>query len=190
MGFILLVAIGFAALRAASDLWARLVFSLALLVLSVGTLGLFVAHGPKRSYWLGFCLLGWGYMIACFGPWCFEEVQPRLITTWALERAAPWIVRPRVLTLMDRGSARSEVVSSVLATPMDLSDLQAGEVRVDRISSAWPATIYRSTLSPGAPDHVLRIGHSLVTLGIAILGGWITQVWSDQNHIPGENPPA
>jgi hypothetical protein len=77
---VLLVAVGFAALREASDLWDRGVFTLALAVLLVSIL--FAVHrtGSERAFWLGFALFGWGYLGLSLVP----SIEPRLLMAKAL----------------------------------------------------------------------------------------------------------
>jgi len=77
---VLLVAVGFAALRETSDLWDGGVFTLALAVLLVSIL--FAVHrtGSERAFWLGFALFGWGYL----GLSPVPSIEPRLLTAKAL----------------------------------------------------------------------------------------------------------
>jgi hypothetical protein len=70
----------FAAAHSPTEPWANGAFSLALLVLGLALLGALFRRGPGRAYWRGFALLGWGYMMVAFGPWCDSHIAPLLIT--------------------------------------------------------------------------------------------------------------
>ena len=82
---VLLVAVGFAALRETSDLWDSGVFTLALAVLLVSIL--FAVHrtGSERAFWLDFALFGWGYLGLSLVP----SIEPRLLTAKALAHLDP-----------------------------------------------------------------------------------------------------
>ena len=62
LGAIFFVAVGFAALREADELWDSWLFSLTLGLLLVAVL--LAAHriGAGRTFWIGFALFGWGYL--------------------------------------------------------------------------------------------------------------------------------
>jgi hypothetical protein len=171
LGLVLFCAVGLAAMRYASDGWASLCFSLALGVLGCATLPLLLRRGPRRAYWVGFNALGWGYLAACFGPWCGENIRPHLVTTWTIERAAPFLVHPRVLVITQRGKDAARIVDSILAVPDDLTAVAHEEFRGYTYYSGWPAMIQMKALAPGDPEHVQRIGHSLLALVAAAIGG-------------------
>ena len=80
LGAILFVAVGFAALREADELWDSWLFSLTLGLLLFAVL--LAAHrtGDRRAFWIGFALFGWGYLSFSLIP----STEPKLITTKAL----------------------------------------------------------------------------------------------------------
>jgi hypothetical protein len=80
LGAILFVAVGFAALREADELWGTWLFSLTLGLLLFAVL--LVAHrtGDRREFWIGFALFGWGYLSFSLIP----SIEARLIVTKAL----------------------------------------------------------------------------------------------------------
>ena len=62
LGVILVLGVGFAALRESSELWESGVFTLTLGVLLIS---IFLAiHGieKRRAFWLGFAFFGWVYL--------------------------------------------------------------------------------------------------------------------------------
>jgi hypothetical protein len=77
---VLVLAIGFAALREANDVWDSSVFAATAGVLLTSVL--LAIHRPlkKRAYWVGFALFGWAYL----GLSLLPSLESRLITTKAL----------------------------------------------------------------------------------------------------------
>ncbi|HEV3164060.1 MAG TPA: hypothetical protein VGZ22_08515, partial [Isosphaeraceae bacterium] len=55
--------------------------STALAACAIGTLGAIFRRGPRRAFWAGFAILGWGYLALAFGPWFASSVRPHLLTT-------------------------------------------------------------------------------------------------------------
>lgn len=67
MGAVLIVAIGLAALRSASEIWAGVIFLSTCGVLALAIVGIFCRREAERAWWLGFALFGWGYMALASG---------------------------------------------------------------------------------------------------------------------------
>ena len=65
MTFVVLAAVGFAAMRSGSDLWLRLIYSLVALALLTAT----VLARYRSAFWYGFAIFGWGYFLLGLGPW-------------------------------------------------------------------------------------------------------------------------
>ena len=80
LALIVFVAVGLAALQAASDAWDGGVFSLALLTLLTSALLAVHRGGRGRAFWLGFTLFGSAYLMASLMP----NVEPRLPSTRGL----------------------------------------------------------------------------------------------------------
>ena len=77
---ILVLGIGFAALRESSDLWESGIFTMTLGILLISILLAVHRSESTRAFWLGFALFGWAYM----GLTLMPPVESRLITTKAL----------------------------------------------------------------------------------------------------------
>src|SRR5262245_22121655 len=77
---VLLVAVGFAALRESNDLWDSGVFTLTLAVLLVSILFAVHRSEARRAFWIGFALFGWGYVGLSLVP----SIESRLNTTKVL----------------------------------------------------------------------------------------------------------
>jgi hypothetical protein len=66
MGAVLVAALGLAALRNASELWAGVTFLATCGVLCLAIVGVVCRGGGERAWWLGFALFGWGYLALAF----------------------------------------------------------------------------------------------------------------------------
>lgn len=158
MGVVLICAVGVAALRAASALWAGGVLLLTLTVLGVTLLGAIFRRGARRAFWVGFALFGWGYLILACGPWFGQEVRPNLATS----------------LVFDMVYARMHAVSTGEAS-VDYD----GDGRADLVLAQGPLTMPGMTIAytsipwlPGARPFA-RIGHCLFALLAGGLGGML-----------------
>ena len=77
---ILVLGVGFAALRESSELWESGLFTLTLGVLLISILLCIHRVGKRRAFWLGFAFFGWIYLALTVVP----SMESRLITTKAL----------------------------------------------------------------------------------------------------------
>ncbi len=66
MGAVLVAAVGLAALRIASPIWAGAMLLLTYVVLGLAILCAVLRGRAERAWWLGFCVFGWGYL-GCVG---------------------------------------------------------------------------------------------------------------------------
>src|SRR4051812_7063548 len=69
MALVLALSVAFASLRFASEPWAGVILLMTLGALSLAILGVVYRKGERRAAWLGFALLGWGYMALASGTW-------------------------------------------------------------------------------------------------------------------------
>src|SRR5262245_50774088 len=74
MIFVLACGVGTAALNASTALWDSIVFSATLMILAYSIL---LAIQRRRTFWLGFALFGWVYLISSLIP----PVESRLLST-------------------------------------------------------------------------------------------------------------
>jgi hypothetical protein len=93
MGAVLVAAIGLAALRDPSELWAGVIFLLTCGVLMLAVVGVVCRGEARRAWWLGFALFGWGYLVLAFFL-ALNGVLPALPTTPLIRRVLPNIVAP------------------------------------------------------------------------------------------------
>jgi hypothetical protein len=87
MAFVVVAAIGMAALSVGSDSWAGAMLSVCFFTLTAALLGVAFGRNERRIYWTGFALLGWTYMVLAFTPMLDERIGSNLfgpILSWAI----------------------------------------------------------------------------------------------------------
>lgn len=158
MALVLAVAVGIAALRFASPVWAGIVLLPTLGVMALSVLGTILRRGPGRAFWLGFALLGWGYMALAAGSWWDRSVnRPELVTTMLLDRIFP------IARIDQDPVAQSPIFAPLLAARDDRS--QAILAQLDKpISLPFPRAtpledvlryIKQATAGPTLPSGIL-----------------------------------
>ena len=170
---VLLLGVGFAALREANDLWDGIVLTAALCVLLVSVLYAIHRRDERRAFWLGFALVGWGYL----GLIAIPSIEARLLTTRALAyldskvpgRPITYMVQPWGGPINNSGQG----VTAVAFSPQ--GNLLAGSTN----SASW--NVYSTTTGKlvwsggGTTENFLRIGHSLFALILAWVGGKLSR---------------
>jgi hypothetical protein len=162
-------AVAIAALREASELWDSSLFSLTFAALLVATLLAVHRTGRSRAFWGGFALFGWAYLISSLIP----PVEARLLTTKGLgylesKRPGRQVTRGKLyirkvrLPIEDGGGPAPvtfrtvDVIGSQPSTVTALYKLKSGTFLAAQ---------------GGTPEDFVRIGHSLIALLLAFLGG-------------------
>jgi hypothetical protein len=79
MAFVVVSAVGLAALRNGGELWVAILLLLALAAAGVAILGAALMRGREQAWWLGFVVFEGAYLVAALGP-----MRPELATTLAL----------------------------------------------------------------------------------------------------------
>ena len=80
LAIVLVIGVGFAALRESNEIWDSGVFTLTLGVLLISILLAVHRIESRRAFWIGFALFGWTYLGLSLVP----SIESRLITTRAL----------------------------------------------------------------------------------------------------------
>jgi hypothetical protein len=178
MAFVLVSAIGLAALRNANEIWAGTMLLLALAAVGVAVMGAVILRGKERYWWLGFAVFSGGYLVAAFSP-----VRSELATTHLLDYVHAKVVSSSIATFdmsrFDRSTVLYRVVTSDGAVNLrTLADSVVHSTPAeDLLASMVPANRWRSML-PGAANHesFLSVGHSLFALLAGLMGGTVA-VW-------------
>ena len=172
LGVVLLVAVALAALRASTDAWDSGVLGLTLLILLAAILLAIHLTERRRASWLGFALFGWAYLIASLIP----PVGSRLPTTMGLAfidtkipgRQRAWVTAVLAYTSTAgtnpvQGYVYPQQGNTLVASPQ-------GGVWL------WDATTGKPLAGPGgSTESFIRIGHSLLALALAFLGGHLSR---------------
>jgi hypothetical protein len=180
---VLLLGVGFAALREANDLWDGIVLSSAIGVLLVSVLLVVHRRAERRAFWLGFALFGWAYL----GLIAIPAIEPRLLTTRALAYLDSKVPgRPSVFTGQAWGgpvNSPGQAVATVAFSPQGTyvtGTTNTGGFRV------WSANGSLLWAGRGNTESFIRIGHSLFALILAWLGGGLSR--SLHNKSRGAQP--
>jgi hypothetical protein len=172
LGVVFYVAVAVAALRAATDAWDSAIFGLTLLAFLTAVLLAIHRADRRRASWLGFALFGWAYLGASLIP-PFESRLPTTTGLAYLDSKVPGrdaSVGRRLMWLY-KGQAR-KAVSTVTFSPDGrlIAPVQGSTVRL------WDAVTGRLLSGQGGTsESFLHIGHSLVALLVAFLGGHLSR---------------
>jgi len=164
MGFVVPVAVGFAALKNPSEIWASAIFTLIVGLLCVAILLAAARTGRKRLSWLAFSIFGWAYLIFTFGP----------SSTSATVNPPPLILS----TLVARGLGYLETRLPTLPPPPVQPNQGATGSRTSTIFDVNISrninTVRYVTRTRGIPTPNLepfrQIGHSLAASLVGLLG--------------------
>ncbi len=177
---VLVLGVGFAALRESSDLWESGVFTLTLTALLISILLAVHRSEKRRAFWVGFALFGWTYLGLSLVP----SIESRLISSTALTYVRSEVARGslKITKVRHSGNWRlvqtmglestSQPVQSVVFTNVgkQLATTNKGQVRVWDVATGnllggWS----------GTTENFVRIGHSLLSLIAGILGGQLSR---------------
>ncbi len=161
---VLLVAIGFAALREANETWAGWLFSLTLCVLLISILFAIHRTESRRAFWIGVALFGWIYL----GLSLIPSIESRLLTRKALTYLDSMLPRsPVLITGQAWGDLQNSQPDQTVTVPS-----QSYLIRNE------PLTAYYKWLlkgGSGTTENFVRIGNSLLTLFMAWFGGQLSR---------------
>ena len=164
---VLFVAVGFAALREANDLWDSGLFSLTIGVLLTSIL-LAVHHTEsRRAFWLGFALFGCGYLGLSLVP----SIESRLMTTRALAYLDSKVPGRSL------GFSTLRVTGTISGVPGNQVQNAAFTVDGNQLAISSPGQVRIWDVATGrllggwggTTENFIRIGHSL----FALLGGLV-----------------
>jgi hypothetical protein len=156
MTLILLCGAWFAWLRRPTFHAASFAFTTMLTVLLFSLLAL--RYSPRRNFWVGFVIFGWGYAILAFGPGCWMGVRPYLITSHPLGDLAD------LLGLTGKGPGNL----------MLNGDYNPGRVPSDSGLNPWFKT--------DGGERFQRIGHSFAALAHGLVGGLLAVFMASRLH--------
>jgi hypothetical protein len=180
MGLVVVVAVGVAALRFATELWAGILLLMTLVVLGAAVLAFHERTGAKRAWWRGFALFGWGYVVLAMGPWASEAVAPHLPTTAGLD-----VLHARMHPGGAEGGQARRLWEDALRNYIAAVDTPSRTPWAVAFSPDGKLVV--SAAPPGpAPEPFRRVGHCLWALLAACVGGIVARAL----HAGGERPGA
>jgi hypothetical protein len=103
MAFVLVSAIGLAAVRNANEKWEGAMLLIALTAVGIAILGAVLTRGKDQAWWIGFALFSGGYLLLTFAPALSREVVSKLGTTHLLEE-----VHYRIAPVVSNNSNQDE----------------------------------------------------------------------------------
>jgi hypothetical protein len=196
--------IGFAALHSPSYLWANTVFTITLGALVVAAINVVFGRARRRAFWAGFLIVGGTYFTIYAVPVLRESVGPRLVTEAALDFLYPYTAPtppapPATATIARWVGGPSRMRQAMLANQDALQDLV---IAMGTVDSPPPVSRWTAWTTPdrgtgvGYPIGTIglvssepfrQIGHSLLTLLFASLGGLYARRRFDADRTDG--PP-
>src|SRR5271166_4306326 len=200
---VLLLGVGFADLRESNETWDSSIFSLTLVVLSISILLAIHRTEKKRGFWLGFALFGSAYLGLSLVP----SIESRLITTKALAFLNSEVPRSIPVGLAFYGSMHlyigNDSQPNVLyfnrgkGTYEDVTAVAGSSPASKQImGKGWVSNILVGPSlagSSGTTENFVRIGHSLLALIAAFVGGHLSRRLFDKIREPvsgSVNPQA
>ncbi len=181
---VLVLGVGFAALRESNETWDSIIFSITLGVLLISILLAIYRAEKRRAFWLGFTLFGSAYLGFSLVP----SIESRLITTKALTFLDS--------KMPDRASVISWQALSHAANNQGehtfLAPFQGYVVQTRNQDGSRSSYIRFFGGGSGSTENFMRIGHSVLALIAAFLGGLISRHLhaSDQERTSELSSPA
>ncbi len=174
---VLLVGIGLAALRESNAVWDSSIFSVAAGVLSISTLLAIHRTEKKRAFWIGFALFGWAYLGLSLVP----SIESRLITTRGLASLPSKIPKSIAGGLANFDYDNDGLMDLAVANGFQLSPFyrKKGNGTFEDLTPAdgskWVWSVNSLVGPRGTTENFVRIGHSLLALVAAFVGGLISR---------------
>ncbi len=167
---VLVLGVGFAALRESNETWDIITFSVLLGGLLTSVLLAVHRTGSRKAFWLGFALFGSAYLGLSLVP----AIEPRLLTTKALA-----FLDSKVPRSIPTGFAYADFDND---GKMDL--YLANTFQDITAATGLNSAGLSLTGSIGTTDNFVRIGHSLIVLIVAFVGGQLSCHLHAKNREP------
>jgi WD40 repeat protein len=180
---VLVLGVGFAALRESNEPWDSGLFTLTLTVLLTSVLLAIHRTESRRAFWIGCAVFGWTYLALSLVP----SIEARLATTKALAYLDSKVPgRPQnFFRLHVTSGTPGNRVQAVAFSPdgnrlatSSLGKARLWDVTTGRVLSGWA----------GTTENFVRIGHSLIALIVALLGGRLSGYLYARNRQPVQGP--
>jgi hypothetical protein len=189
---VLILGIGFAALRESTETWDSITFGITLGTLVLSILLAIHRTESRRAFWLGFALFGWAYLV----PSLIPLIQSRLITTKALafiDSKLPRSVSGGFEYFDYDNDGRMDLYVVNNSQPNALYVNKGNGTFQDVTTTVGLNSRSNGTLllnnsgllvsgSTGTTENFMRIGHSLCALIAAMIGGHLSRHLHETNR--------
>jgi hypothetical protein len=172
LSVILVIGVGFAALRESSDLWDSGFLTLTLTALLISILLAVHRTESRRSFWIGFALFGWAYLGLSLVP----SIESRLMTTKGLA-----YLRSKLSERSLKTNTVQHTGSWSLAPRNQVQNPGNNAAGNDGIVVSHEVWLFDRTSRRrlngwnGTTENFVRIGHSLFALLLGMLGGQVSR---------------
>ena len=182
MGLVIFMAVGIAALRSPTPLAASALLTFTLAALAFASLAAVCLRINSRAYWIGFAIMGWGYLAMSYGPLSDARLSRRLATTLLIDglyRRVEYVPKEEGESVwVDfAGKFRPGTVTSIDGIPA--GGTQVG-LEVDLVNNTAKTTVRPHRLRAIDPDGYRVLGHSLLCPLLACLGGVIAACFASR----------
>ena len=201
MGFVVVSAIGLAALRGANELWAAVMLTIAFGSVAAAVLGALIFRERPRYGWAGFAVFSGGYLILAVGPGLSDVFRPHLATTYLLKYVQAQVAASS--NALAQGEAERALLAKLIAIRIPNSPdhvslterLAALDIEIEEERASQTNGGRWRSLLPGAvnQDEFLCVGHSLFALLAGFLGGTIARWFyakGEGAESTAESPPV
>ena len=157
--------------RSRAGEFAELPLIWAIGLIGPATLSWVTTRTAARSFWRGFALSGWIYLLLCFGPWLGPTIGPGLPTTTTLIDALHEGLQPcwRVTTVawIGQTTLKGPIGGRVPGGSFPLRTMPASPHRSPAVGLHGMNMVH---FAP-RPEMDRRVGHCLICLAVGLLGG-------------------
>jgi hypothetical protein len=173
MGYVVILAVGLAALRNANAYWAGAVLAVTLILFLTAVLGAIYSSGQARAGWLGFSIFGFAYLSATCSSLLPGRISAQLPTSeliyYVHEQVKPTAQAMSVMAKDRLGNIYGPKLPPPTSPPPTV------------VPTIW------NSLLPRAADHdsFASIGHCLFGLMVGLLGAFIAR-WFEHRRTVGE----
>jgi hypothetical protein len=181
MGFVFVFGVGLAAFRYPNKLWASFFYSLTIGAMVIGSLGAWFHRGLPQKFWMGYALCGWLYLLMNFGPWFQSEVSPHLFTTALLDLIYPRVAAPEQTAMLEEDVWIIGLAGG-FGGPSVPADAWEHWTKIDGAADGF-AIANNFAVNRSWPFQL--IGHSILALLFAYIGGLISRRFARLGATPG-----
>jgi hypothetical protein len=174
LAVVLVLAVGFAAMREATEVWSSSIFTLTLGALLCSVLLAIHRAAARRAFWVGFALFGWGYLVLSLVP----SVESRLLTAKGLAFLDSKVPgrSPVMYSIRLTGPALGSFNTQIQAVAFSPSGNQvaASSPGLVRVWNAATGKLLQGW--SGTTENFVNIGHSLIALLAGCVGGVLSRL--------------